>query len=289
MKIPADFFAEEKGSLQPGLYLVGTPIGNLADITLRALHVLSNVTYILCEDTRHSQKLLQTYAIKTPLKVYHEHTPARARETFLTCVREGKSLALISDAGMPLVSDPGYKLVQAFWEEGLPVTVIPGPSASLSGLALSGLPSDRFFFQGFLPVKGWRKNLEKLASLEASLIFFESARRLPQTLKNLYTVFGMRPFVILRELTKKFEERLPGMLSDSISDKISALKGEITLVVSGCPAERKGEIIDVEIDAALEAALRVHSLSQAVKEVSGVMGVSRSVVYQRALTLQNTG
>ena len=204
---PNDSHAAEQSRFA-GLGLVATPIGNAADITLRALAALRAADAILCEDTRVSAKLLARHGIRRPLVAYHEHNAERMRPKILERLRRGESLTLISDAGTPLVSDPGYKLVQDALAAGLPVTAMPGPSAAIAALVLSGLPPDRFFFAGFLPPKSAqrRQALGELAAVPATLIVYESAKRLPATLADMAAVLGARPAAVARELTKLFEE-----------------------------------------------------------------------------------
>ena len=193
-----------QGTKAPGLTIVATPIGNAGDIGLRALDVLKAADAIICEDTRVSMKLLTRHGIRRPLLAYHEHNAERMRPKILARLREGQSLALISDAGTPLVSDPGYKLVQAVVGEGLALSTVPGPSAALAALVLSGLPPDRFFFAGFLsPREGQRREeLRELATIPSTLIVYESANRLGQTLADMAAVLGQRQAAIARELTK---------------------------------------------------------------------------------------
>ncbi|MDX1401979.1 MAG: 16S rRNA (cytidine(1402)-2'-O)-methyltransferase, partial [Kiloniellales bacterium] len=190
------------------LEIVATPIGNLQDLTLRACERLKSVDLIACEDTRVTRKLLTAHNISTQLIAYHEHNAERVRPLIIEKLKSGQKVALVSDAGTPLISDPGYKLVQSVLEEGLEVTALPGPSAPLMALVVSGLPSDRFYFGGFLPVKtqARKKHLESLKGLRATLIFLESAKRLLKTLATLSEVFGARDAAVARELTKRFEE-----------------------------------------------------------------------------------
>ncbi|MEE8534862.1 MAG: 16S rRNA (cytidine(1402)-2'-O)-methyltransferase, partial [Kiloniellales bacterium] len=187
--------ASKRPKIEPGLYLVATPIGNLRDITLRALDVLSAVDRIVCEDSRVTRKLLTAYNLSRPLVSYHEHNAEKVRPRLIQALQDGQSVALVSDAGTPLISDPGFKLVRSILEAGLPVTSIPGPSAALTALILSGLPSDRFLFAGFLPAKAGarRKALGELAAIPATLVIFESPRRLAATLAAMSEVLGDRP------------------------------------------------------------------------------------------------
>lgn len=274
--------------LEPGLYLVATPIGNLGDITLRALQTLGGADAIACEDSRVSAKLLAAHGIKRPLIAYHDHNAARMRPKIIERLKGGESVALISDAGMPLVSDPGYKLVQAAIAAGLMVTVLPGPSAPLAALLLSGLPSDRFFFGGFLPAKtGARRTaLKGLAALDATLIFFESAQRLGASLGDMATVLGDRPAAVARELTKLYEELRRGGLSELAAHYTAAgpPKGEIVVVVGPPLAEAA-----VEDGAALDADLRIALESQSLRDAVALVAAARKrpkrEVYARALEL----
>ncbi len=218
------------------LSIVPTPIGNLADITLRALEVLKRADMILCEDTRRTQTLLSHYEIRKPLLSCHEHSTPQRLEEILLLLREGKHLALVSDGGMPLVSDPGFQIVNAVLREQLPLEVLPGPSAVTTALVLSGLPTDSFCFFGFLSNKGQKRKheLEVLADREETLIFFESPFRVVKTLQDMLEVLGDREAAVTRELTKKFEEALRGNLSALIKELIKKpRKGEMVVLVSG--------------------------------------------------------
>src|SRR5918997_4812734 len=208
--------AAEAESLAPGLYVVATPIGNLQDVSFRALSVLAASDAVLAEDTRVTKTLLAHYGITTPLVAYHEHSNEAVRERMVHRIREGQALALVSDAGTPLVSDPGYKLVQAAIEEGLPVTPIPGPSAVLTALVASGLPTDRFFFEGFLPSKSGarRTRLAEIGTIPGTLMLFEGPHRLPEMLADAAEVLGERQAVVARELTKMFETIRRGTLPE---------------------------------------------------------------------------
>ncbi|MFH0986109.1 MAG: 16S rRNA (cytidine(1402)-2'-O)-methyltransferase [Candidatus Omnitrophota bacterium] len=218
------------------LSIIPTPIGNLADITLRALETLKQADIIVCEDTRQTQKLLQHYGIVKPLQSYHDHSSEQRTAGLLALLKEGKHLALVSDGGMPLVSDPGFQIVHAALAEALPVETLPGPSAITTALVLSGLPTDSFSFFGFLSNKGQRRRheLEALIEREETLIFFESPFRIVKTLQDMLEVFGDREASVARELTKKFEEFLRGDLSELIKDMSERpRKGEMVVLVSG--------------------------------------------------------
>ncbi|MBU9889402.1 MAG: 16S rRNA (cytidine(1402)-2'-O)-methyltransferase [Candidatus Omnitrophica bacterium] len=218
------------------LSIVPTPIGNLADLTLRALDVLKQADVILCEDTRRTQTLLRHYEIRKPLLSYHEHSAVQRRDEVLRFLRQGQRVALVSDGGMPLVSDPGFQIVNAVLREKLPLEVLPGPSAVMTALVLSGLPTDSFCFLGFLSNKGERRRreLEALAEREETLIFFESPFRVLRTLQDMQGVFGDREAAVAREMTKKFEEVLRGGLSALVREMSGKpRKGEMVVLVSG--------------------------------------------------------
>lgn len=265
--------------LTPGLYIVATPIGNLGDISLRALEMLKKVDAIICEDTRVTQKLLLNYSIKKPLYSYHDHNAHKVSATLIKGLQSGKTLALLSDAGMPLVADPGYPLVQACIEEKIPITVIPGPSAVLTALVLSGLPSDRFAFLGFFDIK----KFEEVQNFPGTLIFFEAPHRLVATLQKLQQLFPQRCCVVARELTKRFEEVVRGTLYEVFTcfAQRSAIKGEIVLLLGSPPEQVLTD--DTTILAALEPLLERFSLKEAVAATADVLGVSKKRVYQLAL------
>lgn len=270
---------------------MATPIGNLRDITLRALDVLAAADQVACEDSRVTRKLLAAHRLSRPLLSYHEHNAEKVRPRLIEALQNGQSVALVSDAGTPLVSDPGFKLVRAAQAAGLPVTCIPGASAALAALTLSGLPSDRFFFAGFLPVKAGarRRALDKLAAIPATLVFFESPRRLAASLAAMAEAFGDRPAAVTRELTKRFEELRHGTLG-ALAARVDAEgppKGEVTLVVAGA-AEGAGDDA-VDLDAQLGAALKEASLRDAVSRVAAASGLPRKRVYRRALELSAAG
>ncbi|WP_425450170.1 16S rRNA (cytidine(1402)-2'-O)-methyltransferase [Virgifigura deserti] len=269
-----------------GLILVATPIGNLADITLRALDTLRRADVIACEDTRVTARLLARYGIETSLLAYHDHNAARRRPVLLDRLRRGETVALVSDAGTPLVSDPGFKLVRAARDAGINVTAAPGPSAPLTALVISGLPSDRFLFAGFLPPRGAarRTALGTLATVPASLLFFESAGRLAATLADMATVLGPREAAVARELTKLFEEVRRAPLPELAAHYAAAgpPKGEIVIVVA--PPE-EAAATEADLDAALERALAEMSLRDAAAAVATATGRPRREVYARALAL----
>jgi 16S rRNA (cytidine1402-2'-O)-methyltransferase len=276
----------QAGPLPVGLYLVATPIGNLADITLRALAVLAQADVLYCEDTRHSRTLLAHYAIGRPTRPYHEHNAARERPRVLADLAAGKSVALISDAGTPLISDPGYKLVLETVAAGFPVTVIPGPSAALAGLVSAGLATDAFLFAGFLPSRrGARQTrLEELKAVPATLVFFEAPSRLSESLRDIAAVLGERKAAIARELTKLHEEvrrGTPTQLSQWATE--ASPRGEMVVVVGPPLAE---VATDEAISARLAPLLANMSLSDAARAVAHDLGVARGRVYDLALALQ---
>ncbi len=273
----------------PGLYLVATPIGNTGDITLRALEVLKTADLVACEDTRVTAKLLTRFGIHAHTVPYHEHNAAGMRPKLLEKLRAGQVVALVSDAGTPLISDPGYKLVQAVVEAGLAVTALPGASAVLTALQLSGLPTDRFLFLGFLPNKAVarRAAIEEVAGLGATLVCYESAQRLAALLADLAGVLGPRPAAVARELTKLFEEVRRGTLPELAAHYAGAgpPKGEVVVVI-GPPSDSDSETLDeAGLDAALRQALATSSLRDAVATVCRLSGQPRKAVYARALAL----
>ena len=271
----------------PGLYLIATPIGNLGDITLRALETLAAVDVIACEDTRVTRKLLERYGIATPLTSYHEHNAAEARPKLLARLADGQAVALVSDAGTPLISDPGYKLVRAAREAGHAVIALPGASSVLAALSVAGLPTDRFFFEGFLPAKqaARQKRAARLANIPATLILFESGPRLTATLADLAATFGARAAAVCRELTKLHEEVKRGDLETLAREYAGGAetRGEFVVVVA--PPEDNEKKEEGNIDGLLRQALRRVSVKDAVGEVALVTGRSRREVYQRALVL----
>jgi 16S rRNA (cytidine1402-2'-O)-methyltransferase len=273
-------------ALDGGLYIVATPIGNLRDITLRALDVLAATDLIACEDTRITCRLLDHYGITTPLTPYHEHNAAAARPKLLTRLAEGASLALVSDAGTPLISDPGFKLVRAAREAGHRVTALPGPSAALAALSTCGLPTDRFFFAGFFPAKSLqrRARIAELKRLPATLVLYEGGSRVVACLADLAAELGPRAAALCRELTKLHEEVRRGDLNELAAHYAgdAETRGEFVIIVAP-PDERLAESID--IDTLLRDALGRLSVKEAVAEIAAVTGQPRREVYQRALAL----
>jgi 16S rRNA (cytidine1402-2'-O)-methyltransferase len=280
--------------LAAGLHVVATPIGNLGDITLRALWVLRHVDRILCEDTRVTARLLAHFGIEKPLEAYHDHNADRVRPAILAALRQGAKLALVADAGTPLVADPGFKLVRAALAEDLPVTAAPGPSAALTALILSGLPPDRFLFAGFLPPRSAarRRALADWAALEATLIFFEGPSRLAAALADLAEILGdRRNAAVARELTKLHEEVRRGPLAVLAEHyrQSGAPRGEAVIVV-GPPAEgapTAAAAAEGDIDARLCELRRAGlSLRDAVARLAAETGIARRTLYDRALALQ---
>jgi 16S rRNA (cytidine1402-2'-O)-methyltransferase len=275
-------------ALAPGLYLVATPIGNLGDITLRALTVLRGADCIFCEDTRVTGKLLARYGISTPLRAYHDHNAEQTRPVILTALQRGERVALVSDAGTPLVSDPGYKLVQAAIAEDLAITAIPGPTAPVTALILSGLPPNAFLFAGFLPSgqTARRRALARWAAVEATLVFFESTPRLAGALADMAEVLGNRAAAVVRELTKLHEEVLRRRLAD-LADYYRLAgppRGEAVVVVG--PPERS-EPDQTEIDERLRTALAELGVREAAAKLATETGQSRRELYRRALVLRD--
>lgn len=267
--------------MKNGLYITATPIGNLEDITFRAVDVLKNATAILCEDTRTSLKLLAHYDIKTKLIPYHEHNADKIRPKIIKELKEGKTFALISDAGTPLISDPGYKLARDAKNEGVFVTSIPGPCAVINALVLSAMPSDKFFFAGFLPVKDKaRKDLAlSLFDLEASLIFYESPKRISDSIVLLQKILHNRTFKIAREMTKIYEEVIePNQLAENV-------KGEIVVIAS--PPDKNIEIPDEQIILLLKKELVNSPLKKAVQNAALALNVNKNKVYSLALEIKN--
>jgi 16S rRNA (cytidine1402-2'-O)-methyltransferase len=280
--------ALDESALAPGLYLVATPIGNLADITLRALTVLRSADRICCEDTRVTAKLLARYAISTPLQTYHDHNAEQVRPTVLAALRAGERVALVSDAGTPLVSDPGYKLVRAALAEDLPVTAIPGPTAAVAALLLSGLPPDAFLFAGFLPARGAarRRALARWAAVDATLVFYETAPRLAESLIDTVEVLGDRPAAVARELTKVHEEVRRGRLGELAAHYrlLGPPRGEVVVIVG--PPERR-EPDQTEIDRRLRSVLAELGVREAAARLAAETGLPRGELYRRALAIRN--
>lgn len=281
----------EPPALAGGLHLVATPIGNLRDITIRALETLAAADVIACEDTRITRRLLDHYGIGTPLTPYHEHNAAAARPKLLARLATGEAVALVADAGTPLVSDPGFKLVRAAREAGYPVIAAPGASALLTALTSSGLPTDRFFFEGFLPTKdGQRKTrIAELARVAATLILYESGARVARTLAALAEGLGPRQAAVCRELTKLHEEVRRGTVEELAAHyaKDAETRGEFTIVIEP-PADAAAPDAGT-VDALLRRALQNASVKDAVSDVAAATGLPRREIYQRALALGEGG
>ena len=277
--------------LEPALYIVSTPIGNLADISLRALSVLERAELVFAEDTRHTRKLTSHFGLSSTLQPYHEHNAARERPRILARIRAGQAVVLVSDAGTPLISDPGYKLARAALDEGLRVISIPGASAMLTALTSSGLASDHFFFEGFLPPKSAarRKRLAALVELPGTLIFYEASSRLVAMLEDARDILGQREAVVMKELTKRHEGSLRGTFEqtvDKLVDKLGnsfAEKGEF-VVLAGPPVPVS--VADSDIEARLANVMGDRSLRDAARDVAEELGIARGRVYALALKLK---
>ena len=283
--IGAHHFSASKAA--PGLYLVATPIGNLGDITLRALETLAGVDIIACEDTRITRRLTERYGITAQLKPYHEHNAEAARPKILEALSQGGSIALVSDAGTPLISDPGFKLVREVSAAGHAVFALPGPSSVLAALSVAALPTDRFFFEGFLPAKSVarRTRLAELARIEATLVMFESGKRVQDTLSDLAGIMGDREAAICRELTKLHEEITRAKLSELAreADRLER-RGEFVLVI-GPPAAESRIMASDALDDVLRRELATSSVKDAVAHAVELSGRPRREVYARALEL----
>ncbi|MBR0799895.1 16S rRNA (cytidine(1402)-2'-O)-methyltransferase [Bradyrhizobium jicamae] len=274
----------------PGLHLVATPIGNLGDITLRALETLAGVDIIACEDTRITRRLTERYAIAAELKPYHEHNAAQARPKILERLAQGASIALVSDAGTPLISDPGFKLVREVCAAGYRVVAVPGPSSVLTALSVAALPTDRFFFEGFLPAKehARRARLAELARISSTIVMFESGNRVQETLRDLAATMAGRDAAICRELTKLHEDikRAPVAELAARADTLET-RGEFVLVV-GPPADDAGVMGEDALDDLLRTQLARSSVKDAVAHAVELSGRPRREVYARALELART-
>lgn len=274
-------------SLAPGLYVVATPIGNLEDVTLRALRVLRDVDAIACEDTRMTLRLVQRYGLCRKLLPYHEHNARQALPGIMRRLADGQAVALVSDAGTPLVSDPGYRLVSAVLKDGHSVTPIPGASALLTGLVAANLPTDRFFFAGFLPPKSAarRRALEELIGIPATLVFYEAPGRVAAALGDIAAVLGDREACLARELTKRHEEWRRGSATDlAASAAEDPPRGECVLLI-GPPSAEATAASEVEIDTLLRAALARDSVRDAAAAVAAATGQNRRAIYSRALEI----
>jgi 16S rRNA (cytidine1402-2'-O)-methyltransferase len=278
----------QSGTLDAGLYLVATPIGNLRDITLRALDILTSADLVLAEDTRRARILLTAYNIKASVSAYHDHNVAKKLPSVIKSISEGKSVALISDAGTPLVNDPGYKLARACIAEGLPVFAAPGASAVLAGLVSSGLSPARFMFAGFLPPKSAARctALREVETVPASLIYFETAKRIKACLRDMQDILGDRQAAIARELTKKYEEILRGRFSELIARvEETPLRGEIVIIIA--PPEAQAQWDEDTLRTALLPLIKTEGVKRAAAKVAEKSGHKKRDVYAVALKLKD--
>jgi len=278
----------KSNTLAPGLYVTATPIGNARDITLRALDVLQACDAIAAEDTRVTAKLLAIYGLSKPLTAYNDHNAARERPKLLARLREGARIVLVSDAGTPLVSDPGFKLVREALAQACPVHVVPGASAVLAATSISAIPAERFYFTGFLPAKQGerRRTLESIRDVPGALVLFETGQRLAASLVDMCEILGARPAVIARELTKLHEDVCRGDLQ-SLASRFSERappKGEITLVIAAAP---KPQADMAKLDGLLAKALTEMPLRSAAELVSEALDLPRHMVYERALSIRS--
>jgi 16S rRNA (cytidine1402-2'-O)-methyltransferase len=278
----------EAAHLKAGLHIVATPIGNLGDVTLRALSTLAGADVVLAEDTRITRRLFTHYGLTAPLEAYHDHNAERVRPGILARLRVGARIALVSDAGSPLVSDPGFKLVEAALAEGIAVTTAPGPSAVLTALSVAGLPTDSFFFAGFPPQKqaARRARLSEIAEVPGTLILFESPRRLADLLADAALVLGERPAAVARELTKLFEEVRRGSLDELAAAyaREGPPKGEVVVLI-GAATKAVSDSAGDGLDDRLAQALKTSSLKEAVARIAAETGLPRRQIYARALRL----
>jgi len=280
-------------TLRPALYIVSTPIGNLEDITERALRVLKEVTLIACEDTRHTRKLLTHYGINTATVSYHDHNERERALELLGRLQQGDSIAVVSDAGTPGINDPGFRVVRLAIENDVPVIPVPGPSALIAALVSSGLPTDEFFFGGFLPAKtnARRTRLAELRSLPATLIFYEAPHRIAATLKDAHEILGPRQAVVARELTKMHEEFARGRLQELAEHFGSGerVRGEIVLMIDRAGTESEVAKNDKESVATLVATFENEGLDHraALKKAARALGLTRAEAYRRLVAERN--
>ena len=276
-----------KNNIEGKLTIISLPIGNLKDITIRALEELQSSDLIFCEDKRITIKLLNHYNISNKLMSYNEHSDRSTREFIINQINKGKSISLVSDAGTPLISDPGYKLIRELKKKNLTVTSCPGPSSPITAITLAGLPTDKFFFSGFLPVKSKARKdyLLKIKNIESTIIFLESPNRIVKSLETILEIFGDRNISICRELTKKFEEVITLKVSEAIKNLSSRnnIKGEIVIVIEGEVKIDKSQ----NLEAILKDALKSMSLSDAAREISKYTNFSKKEVYNAALALKD--
>ncbi|MEO1045156.1 MAG: 16S rRNA (cytidine(1402)-2'-O)-methyltransferase [Pseudomonadota bacterium] len=277
-------------TVEPGLYIVATPIGNLGDITLRATEILRGVACIACEDSRVTAKLLRHIGADAPMLRYHDHSTAKDREQLVTRAQR-EAVALVSDAGTPMISDPGYKLVRDARAAGVNITTLPGASAAIAALTLAGLPTDRFLFGGFLPPKAQARlrALEELGTVRATLVFYESGPRLVAALEAIHALWPLRELSVVREISKRFEEARNGRAAELATHyRDHAAKGEIVLVIAPPVAEQAG-IDDTEVTNALVDALAAMPVSKAASSIARRFGVDRKALYQKALDIKAGG
>ena len=274
-------------TLEPGLYVAATPIGNLKDVTYRVVETLAAADRILCEDTRQTAKLCAAYQIKTPRTAYNEHNAEKTQPEIIAALQAGAVICLVSDAGTPLISDPGFRLVRAAREAGVKVIPLPGPSAAIAALSASGAPTEKFLFAGFPPAKAEARLafLKTLAAVEATLVFYEGPSRLGDSLEAMAAAFGDRRAIVARELTKLYEEFDAGTLPD-LAAKYSAAapKGEIVVLVF--PPDAPEEATPAEIDAFIVAALVAMSVKDAAAAAAAALGIAKKSAYERALALR---
>jgi len=288
--LPTETFEKHIAPALGTLYVVATPIGHMEDITLRALRTLAEVDLIAAEDTRHTRKLLSRHDISTPLVSYHDHNKEKRTPELLRKLEAGNTIALVTDAGTPSVSDPGYYLVKNAIQKAISVVPIPGPSAVITALSVSGLPSDGFVFIGFVPRKAGKRQefLGNLKGERRTLIFYESPKRLLSLLQTMSDVFGNREVVLARELTKIHEELLRGKLDNVVEAlrRRSSLKGECTVLVEGCQGKKDIDLASVRNHLRRLRRDKQVSLSKLAKEVAGEFGLSKQTVYEEALRLE---
>ena len=288
-RVKAEISRVAARGLQPGLHIVATPIGNLGDVTLRALCVLAAADAVYCEDTRHSRSLMTHFGLDAKLAAYHEHNAERERPRIIERLDAGQKIALISDAGTPLISDPGYKLVRDVVAAGHAVYALPGPCAAIAALTVAGLPTDSFMFAGFLPAKSGqrRTRLKELAAIPATLVFYEAPTRAAEALADMAAVLGDRQCALTRELTKLHEDVRRGSLLE-LANRLAGttLRGEVAIVVAP-PCEQ--EVTDDVINAALALALESASTRDAVRLVAERLGAAKTRVYDLAMSLKRGG
>ena len=276
---------DENKELKPGLYIVSLPIGNAKDITLRAIDCLQNVDEIYCEDTRVTNKILSIHKINRGLKNYHDHNGEKVRPQIIKKVKDGKSIALVSDAGTPLISDPGYKLVSELRDNDLYITAVPGVSSPITALILSGLPTNNFYFLGFLPTKiqPRRTLLEDVKRLKTTIIIFETANKINKTLKDLINILGNRKIAICREMTKKFEEIITGNIEYVAKEiELKKLKGEIVIVLYS--DKQKDE--EINLEEIINSFKGEYRPSELAKIISDQTGFSKNIIYNKIIKLK---